>query len=425
MNLKKINPFEVYRGLPGKVYVLFAATVINGMGIFVYPFLALFLTQKLGYSVADAGLFMFLASLLYVPGNFLGGKLSDRFGRRTVLLVSQSMASAAFLVCGFLGNSPLIPFILMVNLFFDGAADPARGAMQTDVTTTENRQSAFALTYLGHNLGYAVGPVIGGLLFERATNWLFIGNACAGFLSMLCIVLFVGETKPTKEACDESMKGESTDKAVEGSLLDALRERWALLLFGVFVSLYGFAYGQTLFSLPLSAVDAFGADGPKLFGALMALNAITVIVMNAPIVSFTRRFKTLHNVAFAGVLYTIGFAGFIFARSVPLFFVFTFIWTMGEVVDSVNTWYYIANNTPMSHRGRFGGIFPFVTGAGRSLAPCFGGMIIQRAGLAVLWLVASCTTLLTAGGICVHSRRRLPSGKESRDISGEKRTEQK
>lgn len=414
MNLKKLNPFEVYRGLPRSVYVLFGATVINGMGIFVYPFLTLFLTQKLGYSVAHAGLFMFVASLVYVPGNFIGGKLSDRFGRKVVLITGQSFAATTFVVCGLLGDSPLVPWFIMLNLLFDGAADPARGAMMTDVTTAANRQSGMALNYLGHNLGYAVGPVIGGFLFYHATEWLFIGNAAMEFLSMLFVAFFIPETKPTKEQLEESFSSDSEDKAVEGSLLDALREKGCLLVFGLLVTLYGFAYGQTLFSLPLSAVSAFGEDGAKVFGALMSLNAITVIIFNAPIVSFTRRFRTLSNVAFAGILYTVGFAGFIFAHSLPLFFFFTFIWTMGEIVDAVNTWYYIANNTPMSHRGRFNGIFPFLTGAGRGIAPYFGGMLIQRFGLAALWLVTASTSAAGGLGIKVLSLTGLKEAKKER-----------
>jgi len=413
MNLKKLNPFEVYRGLPRSVYILFGATVINGMGIFVYPFLTLFLTQKLGYSVAQAGLFMFVASLVYIPGNFIGGKLSDRFGRKIVLIAGQSLAAAMFATCGFLGDSPLVPWFIMLNLFFDGAADPARGAMMTDVTTTANRQSGMALNYLGHNLGYAVGPVIGGFLFYHATEWLFIGNAAMEFLSMLFVALFIAETKPTKAEMEKSLASDSADKAVEGSLLDALRGKGGLLMFGLLVTLYGFAYGQTLFSLPLSAVSAFGEDGAKVFGSLMSLNAIVVIIFNAPIVSFTRRFRTLSNVAFAGVLYTIGFAGFMFARSLPLFFFFTFVWTLGEIVDAVNTWYYIANNTPMSHRGRFSGVFPFLTGAGRGVAPYFGGQLIQRFGLSVLWLVAALTSAAGGVGIKILSLTGLKEKKKS------------
>lgn len=406
MNIKKLNPFEVYRGLPRSVYVLFFATIVNGMGIFVYPFLTLFLTQKLNYSIAQAGLFMFIASLAYIPGTLIGGKLTDQVGRRSVLFVSQTLASGMFVVCGFLGTSNLVPFFILLNLFFDGFADPARQAIQTDITTPENRQSSFALTYLGHNLGYSVGPVIAGFLFYRASQWLFFGNALMGFLSVLLNIALIPETKPTKEQLEESLKTDRTDKAVEGTLFMALRERAGLLVFGFLISLYGLAYGQTLFSLPLSAVAVFGEEqGAGVFGKLMSLNALLVIFLNAPVVSITRRFRTLVNVAFAGVLYTAGFAGFFIARTLPFFYLCTLLWTLGEIVDAVNTWYYIANHTPMSHRGRFGGIFPFITGSGRAIAPYFGGLIIQRFGLGVLWLVTSAITTGGALGIKLLDRR--------------------
>ncbi len=412
MNVKKLNPFEVYRGLPRPVYVLFFATVINGAGIFVYPFLTLFLTLKLGYTIAQAGLFMFVASLAYVPGNFIGGKMCDCIGRRKVMFVAQALASSMFLVCGFLGSSPLVPWFILLNLFFDGFTDPARHAMQTDVTNTSNRQSAFALNYLGHNLGYSIGPVVAGFLFVNASHWLFIGNAVMGFLAVLLTVTFVSETKPSCEDIAESLKGDSTDKAVEGSLFAALKERSSLLLFGFLVTLYGFAYGQTLFALPLSAVAVFGDDGAKVFGSLMSLNAVLVIFFNAPIVSLTRRFRTLSNVAFAGLLYAAGFAGYIFARSLAAIYLCTVLWTFGEIVDAVNTWYYIANNTPMSHRGRFSGIFPFLTGSGRAVAPFAGGQIIQCFGLGVLWLVATGSTLAGAAGIRILSLTGLKDEKK-------------
>ena len=87
---------------------------------------------------------------------------------------------------------------------------------------------------------------------------------------------------------------------------------------------------------------------------------------------------------------------------------------MGEIVDAVNTWYYIANNTPMSHRGRFSGIFPFLTGAGRGVAPYFGGQLIQRCGLAVLWLVAALTSAAGGVGIKILSVTGLKEDRKSK-----------
>ena len=262
-----------------------------------------------------------------------------------------------------------------------------------------------------------MGPVVAGFLFYRASQWLFFGNALMGFLSVLLNIALIPETKPTKEQLEESLKTDRTDKAVEGTLLMALKERSGLIAFALLISLYGLAYGQTLFSLPLSAVAVFGEErGAGVFGKLMSLNALLVIFLNAPVVSLTRRFRTLANVAFAGLLYTAGFAGFFIARTLPFFYLCTLLWTLGEIVDAVNTWYYIANHTPMSHRGRFGGIFPFITGSGRAIAPYFGGQIIQRFGLGVLWLVTSAIT--TGGALGIRLLDRGRQGNDGEDNSG-------
>lgn len=411
MNLHKLNPFAVYRGLPRQVYVIFFATVVNGMGIFVYPFLTLFLTQRLGYTPVQAGLFLSVAALAYFPGSAIGGKLADTVGRRSVMVISQSLASLTFIACGFLGSSPLVPALILLNLFFDGVTDPARSAMMKDVTTPENRQSAFGLNYLGHNLGYSVGPLFAGFLFKNATGWLFFGNAIAGFLAMALTVAFVGETIPVLEDAEgNSVAGEekearasrdrpSGEDAVEGSLLTALKAKKGLLVFALLVFWYGAAYQQTSFSLPLSTVAVFGESGAAVYGSLMSLNAVIVILLNAPILSLTRRFRVLSNVAFAGILYALGFAGYAFARTLPVFWICTLLWTVGEIVDAVNTWAYIANETPKSHRGRFDAVFGFITGAGRQASPAAGGKVIALFGLGALWLATSALTLLSAVGV--------------------------
>ncbi|MDD5077271.1 MAG: MFS transporter, partial [Sphaerochaetaceae bacterium] len=140
--------FSLYKGLPRPVYVLFVATIMNGVGIFVYPFLVLLLTQHLGYTDAWAGVFMSVAALAYLPGSFIGGKLADKIGRKRVMVIGQLLASCMFVVCGFLGNSQLVPFFILMNLLFDGMTDPARSALMTDVTDQENRQASFSLNYL-------------------------------------------------------------------------------------------------------------------------------------------------------------------------------------------------------------------------------------------------------------------------------------
>jgi MFS family permease len=396
--------FGVYRGLPVPVYVTFTASLVNGAGIFVYPFLALYLTQLLGYSEARAGYFMMWASIVYIPGALIGGKLSDRFGRKRMLILSQSLVSATLGVCGWLGVSELVPNLILLYLFFDGFADPARSAINADITTTENRQASYSLGYLGHNLGYSVGPLMAGFLFYRNPSWLFWGNGLMGFLAVLLIMIFIPETKPTHEAMERTRHSDSTEKLVDGGLFKALSSRPQLLVLVVIMAFAGFSYGQTLFALPLLASVKFGQNGAEIFGSLMSLNAFVVVIGNAPIVSLLKRNHALKNICISGILFGTGYLFYAWADMEWMFYVLTIIWTLGEIVEATNVHYYITNNTPISHRGRFSAILPIIQGSGRAIAPFVGGLLITSCGLSCLWVVTALVSFLSCIAIYVLYR---------------------
>ncbi len=391
--------WQVYKGLPAPIYVLFWATLINGVGIFVYPFLVLFLTQKLGYGDAQAGLFMSIAAVLYIPGSFIGSKLADKFGRKKIMLISQALASSMFLICGILGGSRLIPVFIMLNLFFDGACDPARSALQTDVTNAENRQAAFSLTYLGHNLGFIVGPMIAGVLFYRAPQWLFWGNGIAGFVAVMLVMWKVPESKPDEEMIERSFHSDSLDKAERGGVFKALFTRPHLLIFALCQTFMQFAYSQTLFALPLYATRLFGEYGATLYGTMMSLNGVVVVLLTPFAVSKLRRFNPLANIVIAGIFYTIGFSLFGIAYVPWAFYILAVIFTTGEVISATNVNYYVANNTPISHRARFSAIMPIIMGFGQGIAPVLGGAISEYHGLNILWVIVGITAAIGTFGV--------------------------
>ncbi|MFP4484761.1 MAG: MFS transporter [Spirochaetaceae bacterium] len=98
--------FAMYRGLPRGIYALFFAQVVNSIGNLVYPFLTLFLTQRLGYSSSVTGTFILISSVAFIPGSLLGGKLVDTMGRKAVMIVTQSIAAGLLLVLMVLAGCP-------------------------------------------------------------------------------------------------------------------------------------------------------------------------------------------------------------------------------------------------------------------------------------------------------------------------------
>ena len=372
---------------------------MNGVGIFVYPFMVLLLTRHLGYSDAWTGAFMSVAAIAYLPGSLLGGKLADKIGRKRVMVGGQVLASTMFVICGFLGTSRLVPLFILLNLLFDGLTDPARSALMTDVTDAGNRQASFSLNYLGHNLGFSLGPVLAGLFFYRAPSWLFFGNAIAATISILFVAIMVPESKPDQSIIEKSLHTDSAEKAVSGGLLKALMAKPRLLLLALCITFFSFSYSQSLFALPLYTTRLFGERGATLYGSMMSLNAVVVVLSNALVVTALRKFHPLRNIALAGVLYAVGFAFMGLAKTPIWFYLLTVTFTLGEVIDATNTHYHIANNTPISHRARFSAILPIIMGFGHGIAPLIGGQVSTRHGLGTLWIIVGITALIGAAGV--------------------------
>lgn len=384
MKLPKI--LNHYINLPKSIYILFFARMVNSMGAFVYPFLTIYLTKTLSLDEKKAGFIVMLAITAHVPGLILGGRLADWLGRKKILILFQGLAATCLILCAFLNNSFLIPRLLILSAFFLGAAQPASIAMTTDLTNPSNRKAAFSLLYLGNNIGFAVGPLIAGFLYNNYLIWIFLGDAATTFASLILVFLFVEETLPSKEKIEESYQLENNhEKAERGNLWQVLRRRPSLLLFTLISLIYSFVYAQTTFSIPIQVIELFGDKGPKIFGVVMTTNALVVSCLTIIIISLTHKIKPALNVSLAGVLYAIGFGMIFFITGLPWLLFSTVIWSMGEILVTTNTNVYIANHTPISHRGRFNAVIPIVMGAGFALGPLISGDYIRKYGINNIW----------------------------------------
>jgi MFS family permease len=397
--MKMSGFLRTYAGLNRSVYALFIARIINSLGGFVYPFLTLFLTTKLNLSSAVAGRYLTLFALGFIPGSLLGGKLADHLGRRIILLVFQAASALVLVPCAFLGDSPLIPWLLIASSVFFSAVPPVTAAMVTDLTPPQARRAAFSLLYLGHNMGLALGPLIAGFLFNRYLRWIFLGDAATTLLSLLLILIFVGESMPARVHPAAPPDTENPVRAESGSLLGALLARPFLLAFIGISTIISLVYSQFAFSLPLQLSELFGADGPPSFGMVMSTNALVVIFGTTLVIHATRRVRPLLSVALSSSLYCLGFGMIFWFRTLPLLLFSTLIWTVGEVLGATNTQVYIANHAPVSHRGRFNAILPIIRGAGHAAGPAIMGAYIMRFSVRMVWpltalLAGAAATLL-------------------------------
>ncbi|MFD3158216.1 MDR family MFS transporter [Haloimpatiens sp. FM7330] len=393
MDITKNSIFKTYSGLPREIYILFIARVINCIGNFVYPFLTFFLKDKLNMSAKQIGMLITISAVIAGIGSILGGKLADHFGRKRIIIICQGITAICFILCGVFKNLHLIVMFLILSGFFNGAAQPANSAMIADLTNKKNRKAAFSLLYLGINIGFAVGPLIAGFLYNKYMVWLFIGDAITTIISLVLVGVFVKESIPNVD--EQDLEVDDDEKSEKGSTLSVFFKRPTLLIFTLISIVYSFVYAQNGYMTPLQFKQVFGSiNGPKLYGPLMTVNAVTVVFFTTIITSVTKKFKAVFNIALAGIFYAVGFGMLGFIETYPLFLVATFIWTIGEILCSTNVGVYIANHSPRSHRGRFNAVIPIISGAGYAVAPYVMGGYLEGHTFRAAWTLILILSLL-------------------------------
>jgi MFS family permease len=388
--MRNSNILKPYSGLPKSIYVIFFARIINSMGSFVHPFLTLFLTKSLGLGVETAGLFLMMAAVSSIPGSLIGGKLADHIGRKKVIIISQGLAAMCLIPCAFLGKSLIVPYLLILSSFFGGAAQPPNSAMMADLTTTKNRKAAYSLLYLGINIGFSLGPLIAGFLYNNHMKILFLGDAATTILSLILVALFVEETLPDKVTANDKVSTNfysETEKSQDGSLFSVLLKRPYLIAFALVSMIYSFMYAQHGFIIPMQMDTLFSSRGPKLYGSLMAINGLVVVTMTTIVTVVTKKLRPILNITLAGLFFSLGFGMLFLAKTYMFFIISTIIWTIGEILSATNSGVYIANHTPMSHRGRFNAVLPLITGTGFAVGPFMMGLFIRNKEINSAWIL--------------------------------------
>ena len=160
--------------------------------------------------------------------------------------------------------------------------------------------------------------------------------------------------------------------------------------------IYFIIFSQYAFGVPLFANHVFGMSGPKNYGLLMTVNAVTIIVFTIFIVSFTSKIRPLLNISIAGVLFALGFGMLFYSEVLYLFIISTFIWTIGEILLTVNMSVFIANNSPITHRARFNAIATFIPRLGLALAPLITGELVVRIGINNIWPIVFITSVVAS-----------------------------
>lgn len=362
-------------GLPPTYWLLWSGTLINRLGGFVIPFLTLYLTNQRSISVSQAALMVSLFGAGSFLSQFGGGELTDRLGRRPVMLLSFFVTPVFMISLGLAKNINLIALFTFIVGFFTDLYRPAVGAAIADLVPPESRTRAYGYNYWAINLGAAIAPLLAGLLARYNYLILFAADALTTLVFGLIVLFGIRETRPAEahHAAHVSFN----------ERIKQLKREPILLIFSFLALFIGIVYMQGYVTLPLD-MGAHGL-GPEKYGAAIAVNGFLIILVTIPISNMATKWHRFRTMAIAAIFLGLGYGFTALADTLTLFIISVVIWTLGEIAATSVAPAIIADLSPVELRGVYQGIFGSAWGLAAFIGPLAGGWVYEHWGSDALW----------------------------------------
>ena len=382
-----MNPWKGLKGLPHDMWALFFTSLINRSGTMVIPFLALYLTKKIGVSPAEAG----MALLVYGAAAFIAapltGKLSDKLGALKVMKFALFGSGIIFFLYSFITDYYWILAASFVLAAVNEAFRPANLSLITEIVAPPQRRMAFALNRLAINAGMSIGPVIGGFLTLIDYHYLFYANAVASiaagiyFTTINWSSLAGGEQQKTTEDVSKIRFSILSDKT------------FLFFLFAVVPA--NLVFFQHLGALPLYIVDDLGYTTAA-FGLFSAINTVLIIIVEVPLNNWMNDVSYKKTLMLGALLAGIGFGGFAISTTVIPLVIAIVVFTFGEMIFFPITAAYTSEIAPADRRGEYMGYYQMTFSFAFSAGPWLGTVVYQNYGSVILWSGALVFGLITA-----------------------------
>jgi len=371
---------ELYRnsftGLSKDVWSIALIYLVNRCGEMVIPFMSVYLTTQLGFGKTETGIVLFCFGLGALVGSNLGGHLSDVIGNFKVMVISLAGCGLGFISIIFFHEFNSLCLVMFVTAVFSSMFSPAAFSAVPMWGNPENKTRGFSLLRMAINLGFAIGPAVGGYLaYKFGYDWVFILDGVTCIIAMFVLIKILGHRKGKGiRKIDKNLNTKSPFK--DGILL----------------------------TVPVYFKEELLMD-EHLIGYFFTANGILVFLLEMPLVYLIEKRKKFLQPMIAGALLIgIGYACLsLFSTPLLAIIFFSLLLAFGEVINFPLIPTLAMNRADEHNQGKYMGVVSMMFAMAFLLAPISGLPVIEHIGYEIYYIIAAAMSILS--GLCLWLMR--------------------
>lgn len=369
------------------VWTVLAGTLFARTSFFMaWPFLIVFLYQDYGATAVEVGTMLASSAVVGAVTGLYSGYLSDKFGRKWVMVAGALAASVAYTGIGMANQIwHFYVLIILAGLMRPMIEAPAKAVLGDNLSNLKDRELAMNIRYFLLNLGGAIGPLIGITLGLAHPQVLFIATGITYLIYALWLLMAI-ERKGHHVKPDTSLLPNFA-RTLRVISKDSI---FVKMMIANFIMM--FVYAQMESSIPQVIVRSSVSDAAQLVASLVLVNTLTIIIFQFPTLKWLEHVPLFVRTRIGMVLMMLAQVGFLFTPTDWPYgwYIAGFILSMGEVIAFPTLNVQIDRMAPAHLRGSYFGAAALYS-LGFAIAPLVGGVVIES--LNPSWLFGVCIVL--------------------------------
>lgn len=384
---------NAFSGLNKPTWLLAIMILINRIGFMVLPFLAIYSTEVLQYNIARAGIVLSVYGLGSVCASVAGGWLTDKFGQFHMQFISQVAGGVLYFLVLQLQQFEFVVAGVFVLSLVNDLIRPANAAAIAQYASPEAITRAYSLNRMAINLGFMVGPALGGILVTLSYDWLFYVN---GGTSIIAGIYFFWHFRGIRNAGMPDKPG-----GLPQNIAPSQSPYWdvTFLLFVLLCSCFATIFFQLFSTLPLYYKQVYQLSEDRI-GMLLSFNGLMALLLEMVLIYLLSKYsKRKVWIAVGVLLLGVSFILLNLVQHTIILFVAMLLFSLSEILAMPFMSTLTAERSDARNRGAYMGLFTVSWAAPLIAAPYLGTTIVTNYGFTTLWWATGGLSAVTALGL--------------------------